>query len=77
MLRYILAAISFVLAAPLLGYFAFHMFMLIDSGFFSLPAADLKRMWLLYLFLGVSAAFGFTFLIAGVAILATRPKAKR
>ena len=77
MLRYILAAVSFVLAAPLLGYFVVNTFMLIDSGFFSLPAADLKRMWLLYLFLGTSALCGLTFLIAGIAILASRPKVKR
>jgi len=68
-MRYVLAIVAFVLALPFLGYGG----MLTSVLIFGDVNADLR---LIVAIAGVALFIGLAFLVAGVAMLATKPRAK-
>jgi hypothetical protein len=74
-MRIVLAIVAFILALPFLGYGGALSFILVQVFFGS---GDINAdIGLVASIAGVALIIGLAFLVAGVAILATRPRARR
>ena len=73
-MKYVLAIIAFVIATPLLGYAAFMAYMISPFAATNLSVSETP---IVLAVIAVALLVGIGFLVAGVAVLSTKPRREK